>query len=69
MLFDENYDKHLVNNFLAHPVGLLYMNEVTRLVTLATDKFNTHAGMCVPVNCVKLDKTRDDWFIQVRVFD
>jgi len=37
--------------------------------TLAADKFHSHAGVSVPVNCVKLDETRENWFIKVRVFD
>jgi len=34
-------------------------------VTLTSDEFDSHAGMLMPVNRVKLDETRDDRFIEV----
>ena len=38
-------------------------------VTLAANELDTQAWMTVPVNCVELDKTSENRFIEVRVFD
>ena len=34
-------------------------------VTLTSDELDSHAGMLMPVNGVKLNETRDDRFIEV----
>ena len=38
------------------------------MVTLATEKLETHAGMLVPVNDMNFDETSDDWLIKIGVF-
>jgi len=38
------------------------------ILTLAADDLNTHAGMAVPADRVKLDVSSDYWLVQVGVF-
>jgi len=41
---------------------------ILRRLTLTTDDFNTHAGVPVPADGVKLDVSTYDWLVKVGVF-